>query len=168
MCGLQWWTQGCSQLYWVSLLSSRFYYTAGSCYLSHKNPLLEIWGYAKFQSYLFPPLPVKELLLLGLEVLLEFSHAVCDTSLTAQILWLVAEPGLSCADVRVVALRLLGRSQTDVTGSRLGEAAWAKDALEVNPVWLFDVQPLQHSNSLTWMNQCHLKKKSLVMFRLIC
>ena len=74
-------------------------------------------------SYLFPPLPLKEFPLLGLEASSESCPEVGDPSLTAQILWLIAEPGLSCADVRVVALRLLGRTQTDVTGGCLGEVA---------------------------------------------
>ena len=41
---------------------------------------------------------------------------VGDPGITAQVLWLVAKPGLTCSEVSEVTLWLRGRTQADITG----------------------------------------------------
>lgn len=56
------------------------------------------------------PSPLKKLLLIGLEVVFEVSLVVADPRIAAQLLGFEAEPRLACAEVRVVADRLLCRT----------------------------------------------------------
>ena len=68
---------------------------------------------------LFASLPLKELILLGLEVLFVSSPAVGEPCITAHVLWLVAEPRIAGSRVGEVADWLVGLTQADVTGGGL-------------------------------------------------
>ena len=71
---------------------------------------------------LFASLPLKELILLGLEQcrsLFVSCHAVGDPCITAHVLWIVAEPRIAGSRVGEVADWLLGLTQADVTDGGL-------------------------------------------------
>ena len=60
--------------------------------------------------------PLKQLLFLSIELLIESGIVVADPGITAQALWLVAEPRFARIEVSVVAKWLLGPTQADITG----------------------------------------------------
>ena len=64
---------------------------------------------------LFASLPLKELILLGLERLFVSYSAAGDPCITVHVLWLVAEPRVAGSRVGEVADWLLGLTQADVT-----------------------------------------------------
>ena len=100
--------------------------------------------------------PLKELLLFGPELLVEFSLCVADPRLAAQRLGFEAEPRLARAWVGVVAQRLPRRAHAHVTRGGFGALARAEDALKGNPVGLLRGQPAQNADGLAGVDQCHL------------
>ena len=62
---------------------------------------------------------MKELILIGLEVVFVSSKAVGDPCITAHVLWLVAEPRIAGSRVGEVTDWLVGLTQADVTDGGL-------------------------------------------------
>lgn len=73
-----------------------------------------------FDVFINSHAPLKEILLLGLKVLIKASFGVVNSGVAAQLLRLEAEPGFTCTEVCVVAQWLLGRLQAHVTGGHFG------------------------------------------------
>lgn len=66
---------------------------------------------------------MKELLLIGSDVLCRSSHEVVDPRIAAQVLWLVAEPRLACTEVSKVTQRLYCWPKADVANGGFRERA---------------------------------------------
>lgn len=117
---------------------------------------------------------LKELFFHGFYFLIDSCWGMGDSVVTVQSLWFVAEPGLPCVELCVVAQLLFGSLETYVARSSFSDGAWAKEAFKIKSVRLLLGQLFQHCDCLTRMNQGHLlgtnenKRKDCEVWFMIC